>query len=235
MKRVVLPTQQTDAEKAENAPKNEPQEQAQTARRERRDRRLLPKEVMEILVPSLKVGAGVGSVGVLAGAAAGIVRSAPPLLFSLVAGGQWFVLGSSYYGTRQIVLRTMTKDQEVTSGDKVKASALGGGFAGMIGGLFRGPRNILPGTVVFALLGAGGQAVANIRTKAAEEDRDAPKKGFLHSKWSPVTPLTDKDYEHYLEEKLLRVEAEIAIVDDSIRELRATEQSAKDSTTKVES
>jgi len=98
-----------------------------------------------------------------------------------------------------------------------------------------GPRNILPGTVVFALLGAGGQAVANIRTKAAEEDRDAPKKGFLHSKWSPVTPLTDKDYEHYLEEKLLRVEAEIAIVDDSIRELRATEQSAKDSTTKVES
>ena len=29
----------------------------------------------------------------------GIARSETPGLYSLVAGAQWFVLGSSYYGT----------------------------------------------------------------------------------------------------------------------------------------
>jgi len=45
----------------------------------------------------------------------------------------------------------MTKDQEVTSGDKVKASALGGGFAGMIGGLFSKCIDLVPFDGVFDL------------------------------------------------------------------------------------
>jgi hypothetical protein len=39
-----------------------------------------------------------GTFGLLFGAAAGIVRSAPPLLFAVASGTQWFALGSSYYG-----------------------------------------------------------------------------------------------------------------------------------------
>ena len=43
------------------------------------------------------------------------------------------------------------------------------------------------------------------------------------SKLSPLKKLTDKEYEDYLEEKLLKVETEIALIDDRIAELRAQE------------
>lgn len=39
-----------------------------------------------------------GAMGVLIGAGSGIMRSAPPTLFAIVAGIQWFALGSSYMG-----------------------------------------------------------------------------------------------------------------------------------------
>lgn len=81
----------------------------------------LSPEVLEILVPSLQAGLGAGelkiflatrllppphhadpritgTVGLVVGAASGIVRSAAPVLFSAVTGAQWFVLGSSYSG-----------------------------------------------------------------------------------------------------------------------------------------
>ena len=39
-----------------------------------------------------------GGIGLLLGAGSGIVRSAPPTLFALFAGLQWFTLGSTYMG-----------------------------------------------------------------------------------------------------------------------------------------
>ena len=39
-----------------------------------------------------------GAMGIVFGAGAGIIRGAPPALFALVAGLQWFSLGSSYIG-----------------------------------------------------------------------------------------------------------------------------------------
>ncbi|KAK0630564.1 hypothetical protein B0T17DRAFT_490455 [Bombardia bombarda] len=189
------------------------------------DHSFLPPELMSIAEPSLKFGAGVGALGLFVGAASGIARSAPPLLFSLVSGGQWFALGSSYYASRQIAFHAMGGEKDLPPAGKVKASAMAGGFAGMIGGLLRGPRNVLPGMLVFSLLGAGGQAVVNTKSK---ESSKAPGKGFLHSKWSPVTALSDEDYEKMLQEKLLRVEADLAIVEDHIRDLHAAESAAKE-------
>ena len=56
---------------------------------------------------------------------------------------------------------------------------------------------------------------------------EEPSKGILGSKYSPLTFLSDKEYETILEEKLLRLEAEIAVVDDNIKELRDNEAKAK--------
>ncbi|KAK3938364.1 hypothetical protein QBC46DRAFT_390455 [Diplogelasinospora grovesii] len=196
-------------------------------------RHFLPPELMSIVVPSLQVGAGIGTVGLFAGAAAGIVRSAPPILFSIATAGQWFVLGSSYYASRLVALKALGGEKELPPADKVKASAMAGGFAGMIGGLIRGPRNIIPGTIVFTLFGAGGQAIAN--SFASKGVPLESKKSILHSKWSPVTPLTDREYEKMLEEKLLRVEAEIALVDDHMKELREAESHAEEQISNSES
>ncbi|KAK4106343.1 hypothetical protein N658DRAFT_512207 [Parathielavia hyrcaniae] len=185
---------------------------------------------MEILVPSLKVGATAGACGLFTGAVAGIVRSAPTVFFSILAGGQWFTLATSYYATRLASLKHFAED-EPTPGDKLKASTVAGGVAGTLGGLLRGPRNVIPGAVMFSLFGAGGQAIANWRTaSAAESSATDTKSGRgLWSKWSPITPLSDKDYEKILEEKLLRVEADIALIDDRIKEIHESEsQKAND-------
>jgi hypothetical protein len=43
---------------------------------------------------------------------------------------------------------------------------------------------------------------------------------IVGSKYSPMSVLTDKQYENLLQEKLLRVDTEIAILDDDIAKLR---------------
>lgn len=77
---------------------------------------------------------------------------------------------------------------------------------------------------MFSVLGAGGQAYTNRREAKAEPSAD--NKGFW-AKWSPITQLSDEDYEKLLEERLLRVEADISIIDDHIKHLRDSENHAK--------
>ncbi|KAL1862967.1 hypothetical protein VTK73DRAFT_6578 [Phialemonium thermophilum] len=188
---------------------------------------LLPPEFMEILAPSFQVGLGTGLLGVFTGAVSGIVRSPTPVLFSLASGVQWFTLGSSYYASRMVLDRSLGGRDNLTGMQKVESSTIAGGVSGMLGGMMRGPRNVLPGMVVFSMLGAGGQAVANTVDPSAWKNIG---NRFLSSKWSPVTPISDEDYKKILEEKLLKVEAELAILDDNIKTLRASEQQSSHET-----
>lgn len=48
--------------------------------------------------------AGLGTLGLLTGAAAGIIRSAPPGLYAATTGIQWFVLSSSFWGAYALPL-----------------------------------------------------------------------------------------------------------------------------------
>lgn len=79
--------------------------------------------------------------------------------------------------------------------------------------MLRGPRSILPGAVVFSLLGAGGQLASN----SWSGSETSPKKtsSWFTSKWSPMTKLSDEDYKAMLEDKILRVEADLAILDEN--------------------
>ncbi len=81
---------------------------------------------------------------------------------------------------------------------------------------------------MFSLFGAGGQAILNRwdAKVANAPPKPANEVGFW-ARWSPITQLSDKDYEKILEERLLRVEADIAVVDDHIRELREAESQEK--------
>jgi hypothetical protein len=113
---------------------------------------------------------------------------------------------------------------------------MAGGFTGFsLGFLFRGPRNVIPGTIMFTLFGWTGQHAYNfldkrnsqeLREKAQLKARggDKPKDNFMQriakSKWSPMSVLTDEQYEDMLQERLLQVEAEIAIVDEKIEAVR---------------
>lgn len=113
---------------------------------------------------------------------------------------------------------------------------MAGAFTGLnLGLLFRGPRNIIPGTIMFSLFGWAGQLGYNhLDAKNSSEiqqqadlrasGEDKPKESLMHkfamSKWSPMSVLSDDEYENMMQEKLLKVEAEIAIIDDRIDGLR---------------
>ncbi|KAI0145891.1 hypothetical protein F4776DRAFT_382176 [Hypoxylon sp. NC0597] len=179
-------------------------------------------ELMEIASKSLQTGAVAGSIGLVVGAGAGIVRSAPPTLFALVAGLQWFALGSTYMASRSLLWHAWGGEENLTPSDLVKASGVAGGVSGMVGGMFRGPRNIIPGILVFGTLGATSTYLSQRFKNKSKEDESKPKSSWLDSKWSPLKRLSDKDYEEKLEEKILRINAEISIIDDNIASLRAS-------------
>jgi hypothetical protein len=83
---------------------------------------------------------------------------------------------------------------------------------------------------MFAIFGATGQAFYN-RVDARNPESSGKTKdlkdSWLNSKWSPMKVLSDADYEKMLQEKLLKVNAEIALVDENIATLRVQEEDLK--------
>ncbi|KAI4168558.1 MAG: hypothetical protein LQ348_007464 [Seirophora lacunosa] len=126
--------------------------------------------------------------------------------------------------------------------ERVLPSTLAGAFTGAAGGALRGRANIIPGIIMFSLFGYTGQRAYNFldapqptpppRAATADsphppspdddDDADQPLwKRVLNSKYSPMKVLSDEQYEHLLREKLVRVDAEIAIVDEQIGKVKA--------------
>ncbi|KAI0115008.1 hypothetical protein F4814DRAFT_417869 [Daldinia grandis] len=178
-------------------------------------------ELMEIASKSLQTGVMAGGVGLVIGAGFGIARSAPPALFAIFAGLQWFALGSTYMASRDLLWHAWGGKENLTTSELATSSGVAGGVAGMIGGMFRGPKNIVPGVIVFGTVGTAGAYMAQLFKGKSKDDSKA-KPGWLDSKWSPLRRLSDKEYEEKLEEKILRINAEISIIDDNIAALRAS-------------
>ncbi|OAA67073.1 hypothetical protein SPI_01649 [Niveomyces insectorum RCEF 264] len=200
----------------------------------------LPPGVAAILGPSLQVGFGAGTVGLFVGAASGIVRSAAPVLFSLVTGAQCTDGRGQLTGdgpaSRATALAALAGSNAASptahttgSRDKVKASALGGASAGFVGGLLRGPRNVLPALAVCSLFGAGGQAVVNA-LPSPTQNGGAAKTSWLDSKWIPVEHLSDEEYAKLINDKMLRLKVEMAMIDDNIAKLKAAKEEANAAT-----
>ncbi|KAK2035067.1 hypothetical protein LX32DRAFT_688739 [Colletotrichum zoysiae] len=182
-------------------------------------RGLLPPGLVDLMGPPLKVGALTGTIGMFSGIAAGIVRDTTPALFALASGIQWFALGSSYWLSRTVVMSAWGGEEKLSNSSKVQASAIAGGTAGMVGGLIRGPKNIVPGVMVFSLIGGTGQVFFNSMQDRPEVTEK--KKSFFESNWSPLKKLSDDEYREMIDEKMLKIDAEIALIDDKIAELRA--------------
>jgi hypothetical protein len=186
--------------------------------------------------------------GLVTGALYGTLRTQTPTLFSIFSGAQCFAIGTTFWMTRTAVLNhtgllnwwNVTRgapmhprdDLNPSLSDKVRASTIAGAFTGFsLGLLLRGPRNVIPGTIMFTLFGWTGQQGYNFLDKRNSQElrehaelkakgEDKPKETlvqkFAKSKWSPMSILTDEQYEEMLQEKLLKVEAEIAIIDERI-------------------
>ena len=92
-----------------------------------------------------------------------------------------------------------------------------------------GRAKIFPGIIAFSLLGSAGQALYNkVNASYTASQYTNPPTSFLQTmaskKWIPMRSLSDAEYEHMLREKLLKVEAEMAVLDDDISQLRAADK-----------
>ena len=112
------------------------------------------------------------------------------------------------------------------------ASTLAGMFSGgTIGALTRGRRNAIPGAIMFGLFGFTGQQTYNIigvsrsLTVGRDDTKDLRTSQSLwhrmsSSKWSPLKVLSDEEHEAILKEKMLAIDAELAMLDEDIQQLK---------------
>ncbi|PWW79608.1 hypothetical protein C7212DRAFT_350451 [Tuber magnatum] len=188
-----------------------------------------------ILVPALKVGAATGLVGTLTGGVIGILRSTPHAkTFAVLTGANTFALGWTYWAVRSTMCRAIRdasppgaamipKDKVLISG---ASGAIAGGFLGIV---LRKIPNAVPGAIVWGLVGLGGQYAYNvadarhtqgvIEKLGNPEPRESMLDRAMRSGWSPVKRLTRGEYADILKEKLLAVEADIAIANEEIEKL----------------
>ncbi|KAL2819172.1 hypothetical protein BJX63DRAFT_382600 [Aspergillus granulosus] len=180
-----------------------------------------PNAENNVLRASLKVGAVCGSAGLVVGGISGVLRSRHPVILSISGGIHWFCLGTSFWWLRSNIVKNYYEDNATTR-QRTYASTISGGIAGgactkLMGG------KLIPGAVIFSLLGCIGQASYNTIDRWQLNQANTPSKPLLdriaESKWIPLKSLSDDEYRHILSEKLLSIEAEIALIDDKIEEL----------------
>lgn len=101
------------------------------------------------------------------------------------------------------------------------------------------PRSVLPGALVWGLVGLAGQLTYNIADArhtqyiAHEAERESSGRlGFwdraMRSRWSPVTRLTTEEYENMLKEKLLVLQADLSLANEEIEKLEKKRKEQED-------
>ncbi|KAJ2905774.1 hypothetical protein MKZ38_004451 [Zalerion maritima] len=127
---------------------------------------------------------------------------------------------SAYTGLGTVSRRSLISQwggEEATLNQKTTISAISGGIAAAASGALRGIKHIRGGVFPFVLIGGVGQYLYG----SFEAVTIKPKEGWLASKYSPLKRIPDEEYAKMLEEKLLGVEADIALLDEKIEAARA--------------
>jgi|ERR1700728_313708 hypothetical protein len=84
--------------------------------------------------------------------------------------------------------------------------------------------NILPGAAMIGLIGLAGQTGYNLfsETQRSESNpRRSVMQQLTESKWAPLKALSDQQYEEMLQQKLLKIDVELSMIDEKIATLKA--------------
>ncbi|KAH9834287.1 hypothetical protein Tdes44962_MAKER08665 [Teratosphaeria destructans] len=193
--------------------------------------------VAAVIKPALKVGLACGTAGFLFGGAAGIVKATTPFIFASVSGLQTFALGTTFWACRGTYLRMQDVGNLKAHDYSVASAASGALSGGLVALVTRGRRNFIPATLMWSLIAGSGQLAYNTFSARPQTDQELPTESFwkhIASKsWSPVKVMSDGEYAELLKEKMLKVDVEIAILDDKIAALKKQQEAedAKSSST----
>jgi hypothetical protein len=84
----------------------------------------------------------------------------------------------------------------------------------------------MPSALMWAATMTGGQLLANQWSSRPTSNGESDS--WLSSKWSPLKKLSDKEYIDMMEEKMLKLDVEIALIDDRITELRIADGKSRE-------
>ncbi|KAM3522604.1 hypothetical protein MY4038_008554 [Beauveria bassiana] len=184
-------------------------------------------ELTELVFPPFRVGFWAGTVGVLAGVGGAIARDTNPVISGSITGIQWFTLGTTFWFSRSLAMRAFGNQEVMRSSDRVMISAIAGTTTGAVSGLLRGPTKIIPATIMWGLMGAGGQMLVHRHEANQLKPKTENGPGFW-SRLNPLKKLTDEEYMDMMREKKLKLDVDISLIDDRIAELRALEHKARE-------
>lgn len=143
-------------------------------------------------------------------------------------------------------MRALIGQREPTSFDKIKASAAAGIPMGLMLNLslrsesvlgcfqdaeltpaldVQGNRGLASSVVFCSVATSGGQLLLNTFTgRKRKPEADLEDGHWLGGRYSPLKQLSDEEYIHMMDEKILRVDADIALIDDRIKDLKQKQQ-----------
>ena len=79
---------------------------------------------------------------------------------------------------------------------------------------------------MIGFMGLAGQGGYNM-ISAAQTSEANPRRSIMQrlteSKWMPLKALSDQQYEEMLQQKIFKIDVEISIIDETITNLKATE------------
>lgn len=192
-----------------------------------------PSGATSIAKSSAYVGGGAGALGAAFAAAHATLKGRNAALWGAAAGFQCFVLGSTFWFSRDVLRNNVDQGQGLSYRDDLLYSGFAGSLAGMAGGAMRSRGNIIPGAIVFGLVGLGGQAGLSAlagRIDAPDRERRPILDRLSDSKWWPLKSVSDEDYERELTEKIVGLEAELEVIDEKIALLRRESTGITDKT-----
>ena len=74
--------------------------------------------------------------------------------------------------------------------------------------------------VFCGVVAVGGQLVVNQFVSRRSQIDDGADNSWLQSKWSPLKKMTDDEYRAEMDEKILSVDADVALINDRIAQLQ---------------
>ncbi|KAF4120368.1 hypothetical protein GMORB2_3169 [Geosmithia morbida] len=141
------------------------------------------------MVPPLQFGISCGAAGAFIGISAGILKNASPVMSGIMTGSQWTLLGSTYWFSRQLVLRGADVEGRGTAPtDRVKASALASIPTGclMALGSGNGLKGLRSNLVICGVVAVGGQLAVNLLTGGRVNPQEEGD-GWLDEKFQQTT------------------------------------------------
>ncbi|OCT44407.1 hypothetical protein CLCR_06233 [Cladophialophora carrionii] len=171
-------------------------------------------------VPSLYVGAAAGACGAAYGSIAGtLIQTSSPLAYTSLAAAQWFTTGTTFFYCRSLLLSgPFSKDKSL---HKVAASGIAGSCSGAVAATFLPRGSVVTGSIMLGVIAAVSQTGLNAMQGSVPFSGVASGFRKKMAALSPMKSLSDQEYEQLLLDKLLKVDVEIAILDDQIAGLRA--------------